>query len=1346
MNKKRLAKMGVCSLLVGLLALTACSKKTTKEKTTVKPTTAKTTSTTNQTTKKTTTTKQTTINQGTLSYNVYVNDVLCGSGENQLTLEYSDDYNIYKYLKVEKVNPDGTKEIMNKSGFEIETDLTQGAGVGDYALTVKIGEENSVNINVTITPKVIDITNVNFKDKEYVFNDKEQELEVEGLDKLPSCIEANVTGNKATNAGEYTANVTFSSLSPNYKIGNVPSSLSNHKWTIKKAQAEFISVSDPSKACNGTPVSIDYIANVDADVTILYKAKDASDSEYSEDNIPFAAGEYTAKLVIEDASNYVGCSKTINFTLDKGIIKYPTMKNPTREEHYGVSAYTGSEQSFYDQLIGYNPEYMELDEYSNNPTQTEIGNYNYKFVIKDEYKDSFEFNNIKQYSWIISNNDISEYLSSITCDGEAVNMASFVAQDSVKGNSVYRFTPKEGFKVRIGTSYYNDTDWTANQYFLDLTILSEDGVFVFSKRFNVALYGIGYVEVDGKKYSAKNYDGWKIDPIIFDQSKGRILHISLHDIDEGVTSVRYTEGSETIELTDFTSKLEIDMSNKEEFRLIYTYNSSDYTIIIKKSRIVEKVRAYLLELDTRELLVEDVEYYESSFSSYFEVKASNFFSKNHLILKVVPIFADGVTDVTVKYFDKYYDKGEVDFTKCVSSSFVIKCYDKDGNVIGEYDVVPRVDGPDFESLNYGRITTSTGEITLPTFHDFDIYVDGVKNTSGIITYTEKGLYNPVVEYRVEYDGTIYSMVRTLQVTFTDNIHDFAESAGYHYYINTSGEGTAYVRDDENYISDSVYIIDIVALKNDYLFATPKEGYSFNKDKSTFGFIDLNDPEPKFYINYVFEKDGVEYNAFVLVHYFGELSYNTNVVDEIVTVKDSKNVKRTYEIIDNEVTVSISKDYDVVSFILENQNAYCYLYKNGIEIDDFYWDWETDERFFYAETGDYEVKIKPLSYNERVFTIHVVKSTDLISITRTNDESEFALYADINLTGNLKSSISEEGVELYGYFGDSSEYIEDDKVSLTITSPYLSTIYKDSNFQINAKESDIYDIYYDGTTPYAVLYIKGAGFESIKVRVYLAKRAFTSAKLTIGFDEFIIIADGGDEYGDLGKARMGGFTIDNDDLPNTMTLTTTKVYSDYSYSILMDIDGELFDYNTFEELEEAGYLFRVTDATTLSVTIPIAQTYFYIVPEGVTSFDFEEFYHVELTLLKGFGFDNEVGDRFYYNLKLDYENFEIIEYTNAMDKDKEPNAMFSNTLYFKLDQSELANMTNGTYRIKLDSNGGARALNSDLIEYVPEYGYITLPVDDQEHGIISFIMEFSFFGSTIRTQIILGVSEREPVFW
>ena len=1341
MKKNKAIKVGVCSLLVGLLALTACGKKintTTGNKTTDgNKTTTKKTTTKQNTTKQNDTTKQQT--KEVKDYNVYVDGVLCGNSGNVLTLEYSDNYNIYKHLKVEKVYVDDTKEDINKDEYEIETDLGHGSGAGDYDLTVNVGESKSVNIKVVVSPKVVNITNVKFEEKEFEYNTEEQEIKVEGLDELPSYIDYEITGNKATDAGVYSAKVEFESVSPNYVIGTVPEELADYKWTIKETQAKFTRIYNPSRTCNNGEIKILYETNVDAEVTIFYKAKGADDSEYSAENIPVKAGDYTALLVIFESDNYKGCKEEIDFSLYKASIYSPTMKNSSNTNYNGSSTYTGNEQSFYDQIFGYDSTIMELSNSSANANRTEVGEYEYEFVIKDEFKDSFEFVESKKLRWTITG-ELSDYLETITCDEEFISIDDFANSNSLKAQSVYNITPKDGYFVRINSSISNNSDWTANSLYKDITVEDNDYNILFRKRYFVPLYGVGYVEVDGKKYVARNYDHWSIDPIMFNRAKSDTLHISLHDLSEGVTRVRYQDGDNTIDLEDFTSELAIDMTTRDDFTLIYTYDDTDYSIIIKKTRLIEKVRAYLLELDTKEVTTEDFDYYSSSFSSYFEVKASNFFGRNHLILNIVPIFAEGVEGISYKYFDKYYNEDEeIDFTKWVDSTFTIKCYDKNGDVIAKYDVVPRMDCPDFEDLNYGLITTDTGVVTLPTFHDLDIYVDGVKS-NGTITYTKQGMYYPVVEYRLEYDGVIYTYKDELEIIYSNNIYDYAESAGYHYYINTSGEGSAYVEDDGNYIYDSVYIVDIIALKNDYLFATPKEGYTFNKDKSTFGFINLKDPEPKFYINYVFEKDGVEYNALVWVYYFGEYSENTNIVNNKIYVKDEHDSISVYNIVNDEVTITIPDDEVKVSFTIEDEDAYCYLYQDGNEIDDIYWDWETDERYFYAEAGDYEVIVKPNGYAERKVTIHVIQTKDFISVTRTEDEEEFALYIDMDYNGNLKPKHSMTEMELYGYFGDSSEFIKNDKIDLTITSPYLSTIYKDFDLQINAKASDTFDVYYDGNMPYAVLYVKNpGGNQVIKVTLYLDAKSFNSAKLTIGSEEFIIIADGSDDYGDLIKEEMRGFAIDNTECPSTMTLTTTKVYSDYSYAILMEIDEDMYDCDTFEELENGGYLFRVTDSSTLSVTIPITSTYFYIVPEGATTFNLDILLEVQFLATKVFSFENENGDNFYYNYKIDYDNFQIIEYTNAIDNHKESGALLSDSLYFKLDESELAKMAGGTYKVKFDLGEDIRVYSMDDVELTPDSdGYIALPVSNTTVGITSFVLTYNFWGRDMDVIIVLGV--------
>lgn len=1340
--KKNIVKLGACSLLVGLLALAACGKKTTTRKdTTVKPTTDNTT-TEKVTTKENTTTESKVTTKDVIKevkdYNVYVDNILCGDSENVLNLEYGDNYNIYKHLKVEKVFTDDTKEELDQSEYEIETNLYFNAHVGTYDLKVNVSEDKSVDISIVVAPKVINISNVSIVDKTYEYTGKKQELEIKGSDNLPAYIKATVTGNTATDAGDYYASITFKSLSNNYVIGNVPSNLSNYKWSIERAETVFTDISNPSKVCNGKPVSINYSTNTGAEATIFYKAKGADDSEYSAENIPSKAGEYTALLVVFNTDNYTGCKTTIDFSLGKGTIKYPTMLNSCRQEWLGASIYTGNEQSFFDQLIGYNPEIMELDSSSDNPNQTEKGEYVYKFRIKDEYKDSYGFDEENEFSWIIRSEKLSDYIDAITCDGENVDIDEFVNLDSVKGNSVYKFTAKEGYRVRIGTaSSSGEYSWTANQMYLDLTILSTGDDLLFRKRFYVSLYGIGYVEVEGKKYSAKNYGLYGVDPIMFNISNGNILHISLHDIDEGVTSVCYSKGNEKINLSDFTSELEIDMTNIDIFTLEYTYNGNNYPIIIKKEQLVQKIRAYLYELDTKEILVEDIEM--DKFDNDFEIKGSNFHHRNHMILNVIPIFADGVEDVTYKYFERYNnpDKEELDFTKYILEAFDLECYDKEGNMIYSVKIVPFLDYLDLDSLNDGTITTNTGVIEIPSFHNFDIYVDGVKSDDGKITYTKQGVYFPFVEYRFDYSGKTYSYGFELDVIYSNSIFDYAESAGFDIYYNGVYDESAFVEDDGNYIISDPYITDVIGLKNDYLFATTKDGYALNKEKSTFGFLDLNVPEPKYYIKYVFEKDGQEYEVFVWVCYFGDYSENINIVDEKIYLVDGHDYIYTYDLVNDELTVIIYDDDSQIRFDLEDPEASFYVYKDGEEDDD--WGWTSGFYYFNIEEGTYEMKIKPDGYAERIVTIHVIKTDELISVIRTNDEKKYALHADVEMNGNLKPILGIGSATIFGYFGDSSEYIRDDKISLDIESPYLSTIYKDENLQINAKASDIYDIYYDGAMPYAILYIKNpGGGQVVKVILYLDKKPFKTAKLTIGSEDFVIVADGTNDHGDL-TILDWAYGIDNSECPSTMTLTTTKVYDDYSYAILMDYDGNMYDYETLEELEENGYLYRVTDTTTLSVTIPLVSDYFSILVEGATTFEYENMIDVELLKTFIFSIESESGDKFYYSYKYDYKTYDITEDTNALVKDKSLDGDFSNSLYFKLNENELEKMADGTYKIKVRLGEYVTIFDKSHDEYTPDSdGYVTLPVSNKDLGIVSFVADFSIWGNPVHIDVTLGV--------
>lgn len=229
--KKNIVKLGACSLLVGLLALTACGK---KKKVTKDDTTVKTTTTEN------TTTEQTTPNDNqkqVKGFNVYVDNVLAPTSGNNAVIEfeYSDGYDYLSHIKVELVYDDDTKEEIT-TGFNVVTDITETSGCvsatepGMYNLAISYGTFDAVNIDLIVNQKEVDMSNVAWDyTSALTYNGEEQTITVKNL---PKGVVASYTNNKATNAGDYKANVTFEAENFNYKID--VTSLDELDWTINK--------------------------------------------------------------------------------------------------------------------------------------------------------------------------------------------------------------------------------------------------------------------------------------------------------------------------------------------------------------------------------------------------------------------------------------------------------------------------------------------------------------------------------------------------------------------------------------------------------------------------------------------------------------------------------------------------------------------------------------------------------------------------------------------------------------------------------------------------------------------------------------------------------------------------------------------------------------------------------------------------------------------------------------------------------------------------------------------------------------------------------------------------------
>ena len=105
--------------------------------------------------------------------------------------------------------------------------------VGTYYYNVAASNGMTINLNVTVTKAEYDIGNITWNDYEMVYNGQEYVFEINTH--LPEGVSVSYTGNRATDAGTYTAIAHFTSNDPNYE--QIPDVTQN--WTIHKAKIEL---------------------------------------------------------------------------------------------------------------------------------------------------------------------------------------------------------------------------------------------------------------------------------------------------------------------------------------------------------------------------------------------------------------------------------------------------------------------------------------------------------------------------------------------------------------------------------------------------------------------------------------------------------------------------------------------------------------------------------------------------------------------------------------------------------------------------------------------------------------------------------------------------------------------------------------------------------------------------------------------------------------------------------------------------------------------------------------------------------------------------------------------------
>ena len=267
------------------------------------------------------------------SFTVFIDNVEYSKKNDTITFVYSNPYNYKDHIRVLVEYNDGSEEEVYDNEYDMATNITETSDVGNYFLTVAYGGLAPVNIKLVVEPLVLDFTKTKWNDAKYVYNGKEQVIE---LVNLPVAMPKEVltySNNTQTNAGSYEVGVSVID-SKNYSILNYDHSLDTFEWTINKLVVDLTdqpwNYSEPF-TYDGTNKEIE-----------LLDLPEGLEVKYS-NNIQTNAGTYTARATfipnpdnVEFTPDYV----EKEFVINKKQINF----SQTRWDDLGNYVYNGIDQ------------------------------------------------------------------------------------------------------------------------------------------------------------------------------------------------------------------------------------------------------------------------------------------------------------------------------------------------------------------------------------------------------------------------------------------------------------------------------------------------------------------------------------------------------------------------------------------------------------------------------------------------------------------------------------------------------------------------------------------------------------------------------------------------------------------------------------------------------------------------------------------------------------------------------------------------------------------------------------------------------------------------------------------
>ena len=242
---------------------------------------------------------------------------------NKIQYNVGDNLNI-EGLVLKGIYTDGTTEIdiNNTTDFSYSPKKLE-QGNDKYQIVVTYGELTTT-FEVQVAKRTIDMSGVQFKNKEVTYNGESQSIEIEG--ELPEGVTVSYVGNGAINAGQYTVTAKFEVDTNVYNVIADKTA----KLTILKAEPKVTPKYDTE-----TPI---YVGGELPAISLS-----AGDTEgtiaWDEYTLEVGTKEYSWTYTPEDAVNYKGTTGKVSFT----VLAVELEEIEIKEKPEKLSYYVGDE-------------------------------------------------------------------------------------------------------------------------------------------------------------------------------------------------------------------------------------------------------------------------------------------------------------------------------------------------------------------------------------------------------------------------------------------------------------------------------------------------------------------------------------------------------------------------------------------------------------------------------------------------------------------------------------------------------------------------------------------------------------------------------------------------------------------------------------------------------------------------------------------------------------------------------------------------------------------------------------------------------------------------------------------